>query len=396
MTPSSAVGEISPGSAPPNGELIERSRRRVLLVTDVTGPGGVSTHLLQLAEFGRSAGWEVGVLMDDCPGIATTARALLQRKFVVQLGSVYHGYHDEETIRATILSGLGRFRPEVVHVHCGSPRSAVLPRELSLDAGLPLIVTEHFVPPDLALDDAQRARLAAIYRRAAIVISVCDENRRLLRERYSLWTDRHFVVRYGVHAPPIDGRPDEGGTVRAITVARFVSQKGIDVLVRAVAQLQSDIRNSATFTVVGGGPLEDELRQLAKELGVSEQIRFIGWCDDIPARLRSHDLFILPSRSEGQPIALLEALAAGLPCIASAVSGIPEALGDGRYGRLVPPDDPASLAQAIELFASARADLSAKAAAASNHLRNCHDLATNLGEVVGLWRAVARQIGPDE
>ena len=285
-------------------------------------------------------------------------------------------------------------------MQCGSPRSAVFVRELIVQASIPLIFTENYVAASLSVSEERLRRIRRLYRNAYAVISVCEENRALLRRRFGLYSARHVVIRYGVHAPR---RPRERGRkrpyVRALTVARLTSQKGIDVLIRAVAALGQEVRRKFRFTVAGDGELESSLKALAAALSVANEIDFIGWSDEVQTLLRESDLFILPSIAEGQPISLLEAMSFGLPCIASSVSGIPEALADGRYGTLVPPNDPVSLSAAISAFACAPAELQGKAAAAVAHIRREHDPATNMGQVIALWQeavSVRRGTASDE
>ena len=103
----------------------------------------------------------------------------------------------------------------------------------------------------------------------------------------------------------------------------------------------------ATFDVVGGGPLLDRLREMTRRYEVGHAFTFFGHCDDVPARLADGDIFVLPSRSEAMPNALLEAMAAGLPVVASSVGGIGEIVADGRTGLLVPADNPVALADRI-------------------------------------------------
>src|SRR5262249_33727424 len=110
-----------------------------------------------------------------------------------------------------------------------------------------------------------------------------------------------------------------GGGPWVGTVARLVRQKGVADLVRAMAGCPGGGR-----VVAGGGPLAGELKSLAGGLGV--EARFLGPRDDVPAVLQALDLFVLPSLWEGEPIALLEAMAAGLPSVATRTSGAGEVL----------------------------------------------------------------------
>jgi glycosyltransferase involved in cell wall biosynthesis len=104
---------------------------------------------------------------------------------------------------------------------------------------------------------------------------------------------------------------------------------------------------SIRFDVVGDGPLRDELSALAGNLGVGSDVRFLGYRDDIAPLLDRADLFVLPSRAEGISNALLEAMAVGLPVVASAVSGNTDVIEPEVNGLLVEADDPASLAATV-------------------------------------------------
>jgi L-malate glycosyltransferase len=133
---------------------------------------------------------------------------------------------------------------------------------------------------------------------------------------------------------------------RVVMVANLRRVKGHDVLIEAAAQVLARVPD-ATFDIVGGGPLLDSLREMTRQRGVARAFTFFGHQDDVAGRLAEADIFTLPSRSEAMPNALLEAMAAGLPVVASAVGGIRQIVADGRTGLLVPPDDPAALASRL-------------------------------------------------
>ena len=100
--------------------------------------------------------------------------------------------------------------------------------------------------------------------------------------------------------------------------------------------------------IIGGGRREAEMRRLAAELGLAGRVHFLGPRDDVPDLLSALDIFVLPSHSEGVSLALLEAMAASLPVIATRVGGLPEVVTDGENGLLIPPQDPEALATALE------------------------------------------------
>jgi len=138
------------------------------------------------------------------------------------------------------------------------------------------------------------------------------------------------------------------GEIRTIlTVANLRAEKAHELLFEAAARLLPRYP-ALRFQVVGDGPRGGELRELATTLGIRTQVDFLGHREDVPALLSAADVFVLPSRSEALPNSVIEAMAAGLPVIATAVGGLVELIDDGRTGRLVAPDDPVALASALE------------------------------------------------
>lgn len=146
---------------------------------------------------------------------------------------------------------------------------------------------------------------------------------------------------------------------RMLFVGRLVFQKGLDVLFRALAQLPPDL--AWQLEIIGDGDLRGPLEAEARRLGLAEKITFAGWCerDVIAARYRHADLFVFPSRDEGMSNVVLEAMASGLPILATAIAGNEELVRDGENGVLVPPDDAPALTTALARLLAAPAQLPA-------------------------------------
>jgi glycosyltransferase involved in cell wall biosynthesis len=133
---------------------------------------------------------------------------------------------------------------------------------------------------------------------------------------------------------------------KVIVVANLRREKGHDVLIDAAAEVLRRFPD-AEFEIVGGGPELETLLAHAEARRVLHAFTFLGQRDDVPARLAAADIFVLPSRSEAFPNAALEAMAAGLPIVASGVGGIPELIADGTTGLLVPPGDAPAVADRL-------------------------------------------------
>jgi glycosyltransferase involved in cell wall biosynthesis len=144
---------------------------------------------------------------------------------------------------------------------------------------------------------------------------------------------------------PTDPFLDERAQV-VVCVARLRWVKGIDILLRAWRLVHAQA-TKARLLIVGDGALKAQLQDLAMELGLAESVEFVGDQDDIPAQLHRGALGVLSSRFEGMPNALLEAMACGLSCVSTRVSGSEDLIQNGVNGLLVEPEDDQGLAEAL-------------------------------------------------
>ena len=137
------------------------------------------------------------------------------------------------------------------------------------------------------------------------------------------------------------------------SIGRLTKQKGMGFLLRAFKKVSSR-HPHARLVIVGDGDLRSNLGFLARRLGILDKVVFTGIRRDVPELLQLFDVFVLPSLWEGQPITIMEALAAGRPIIAADVGGNAEILDGGAYGYIVPPGDPDALAESIIMFLADR------------------------------------------
>lgn len=192
-----------------------------------------------------------------------------------------------------------------------------------------------------------------IARGATRFIAVSREDRRRMTEVEGIDPSRTLFVPNGVPpSPPPRGRnvraelgiePD-APVVGAVGVHR--PQKALHVLLHA-SSILAEKWPGLQVLIVGDGPERETLERLARELGVTDTVRFVGNRSDVPDVLRALDIAVCCSDFEGSPLAVMEYMDAGLPVVATAVGGVPDLIEPGVHGLLVPPRDPSALAEAI-------------------------------------------------
>jgi glycosyltransferase involved in cell wall biosynthesis len=171
------------------------------------------------------------------------------------------------------------------------------------------------------------------------------------------------------------------------TVGRLYQAKGHRFLLEAVARMASR-HPTAQYMLVGAGHERERLLAQARELGISDQVRFLGVRDDIPELLAACDLFVLPSLNEGLSQAILEAMALGLPVVATRVGGTPDIVIPGKTGWLVPPGDSARLADAIDEGLSQPVLAATYARQAGTHVRQEYALDRHVRNLEATYRSV--------
>lgn len=253
---------------------------------------------------------------------------------------------------------------DLLHIH--NPYSAILGRVVARWAGLPVIVTVHLPSYALYRDLSIRSR----FRRRVYIALEGILNRWLtdalifvsgqaLEEARTLGIvppRRVQVIENGIdlcafqNPPPAGLRRELGAAADAliiISVGRLTRQKGFDVLLEAFRRLDARPR-PLNLWLVGDGELRRELEEQAAALNLGDCVRFLGYRADVPALLQCSDIFAIASRYEGMPLAILEAQAAGLPCVVSAVGENAHQVDNGSNGLVVPPEDSAALAASLQ------------------------------------------------
>ncbi len=239
-------------------------------------------------------------------------------------------------------------RPQLAHLHTG--RATWLGGLAARAAGVPALTTRRM---DRAVARGPRTRLIHEHltlRTVAISPGVAER----LREG-GVPDERVVRIPSAVDPEALRPRVGRAATRRAegagdevvlLALAALVRRKGLDVLLHALARL-ADRELRPALWIAGDGPERGPLEKLAGELGLSQQVRFLGRRSDPAELLAACDVLVLPSRLEGLGVAALEAMAAGRAVVATRVGGLGDAVVDGRTGLLVPPEDAVALADAL-------------------------------------------------
>jgi glycosyltransferase involved in cell wall biosynthesis len=241
---------------------------------------------------------------------------------------------------------LARVRPDVLHINLPTPWQCRHETALGVLApGVRTLRVYHLpVEPDREWDRwVARALARAVDANIAVGVRAARE----VERQVGLAPGTIRTIESAVPAFEVEHR--RNGATLIGTTARLDRQKGLDVLLRALPSLPG-----VQVEIVGDGPERARLTALARQLGVSERVRFAGWSENAREWLGRWDAFVLPSRFEGLPLAILDAMLAELPVVASDVGSVGEAVSDGETGMLVQPDDPGALAAALERVLSDR------------------------------------------
>ena len=241
---------------------------------------------------------------------------------------------------------LRKLRIDVLHSHMFWPN--LYAARAAVAASVPVFVTtEHGINPWKRPWHRWLER-HVISRRAQRRICVSDDIRRMRIQEDRLPPSQLVVIPNGTPIPARgrDERP-MANPVLLLAVGRLVPAKDFPTLLRAIRHLRKDGYH-VLLRIAGEGPLRSELEQLARSLDVVANVQFLGNRPDVQELLQSSDVFVMSSRREGQPLVLLEAMAAEIPIVATTAGGIPNTVRSGVEALLVPAGDHVALAAALE------------------------------------------------
>jgi glycosyltransferase involved in cell wall biosynthesis len=327
-------------------------KKTILFLSTTSGPGGAERMISTLSAALNAKQFRVivglfrqGWLQEQCESLQVETR-------IIPLEGVFHHRWFKRCLQL-----IREERVAVVHAHEFS--AIVYGSLVARLTAIPFVGTIH---GKNYYWERVRRRLA--YRwasRYGQLVAVSEDLKKFVIEKVGIQDSRIQVIYNGVE-PAATVQPEEVtrcreelgfGTDDIVigAVGSLYPVKGHRYLLDAMPEVLAQ-HPRARLLIIGRGPLEDSLRAQADRLGIKDRVRFLGLRHDVPRLLAMMDLFVLPSLSEGLSLALLEAMAAGKPVVATRVGGNPELVKSGRTGLLVQPNDPVALATNISTLLS--------------------------------------------
>lgn len=273
-----------------------------------------------------------------------------------------------------------RLKPDIVHTHTHVGK--YWGRAAALLAGATRIVHTEHNPCDFRRSPFERVADCLLHRATARVVTFFREQGAALREFEHLPATKLVLIPNGLTFPETRGDRNaarrhlglRAGQFAIIVIGRMEFQKNHILAMRAFAALNAEVRENAVLMFAGSGENEIVLRGLAHALQIEARVRFLGYRTDLHALLPGADLLLMTSWFEGMPLALLEAMIAGVPIVSTPWLGARNMLSDGRYGFLTADFTPAKVATEIQRAMRYPGIRKAIADRAANYVRETYDI----------------------
>lgn len=255
---------------------------------------------------------------------------------------------------AGLVREIRRFSPDIVHTHTHVGK--YWGRGAALLAGAPCIVHTEHNPCDFRRTPFERVADRVLDRATARIVTFFPEQGEALRTFERFPVEKLAIIPNGLE---LGGGAGDRASIREslgvgrdefaiVLIGRMEYQKNHGLALEALAAMDETVRNRTRLFFAGSGEEESHLRDRARALGVESRVRFLGYRDDVPALLSAMDLVLMTSWFEGMPLALLEAMAAGIPIVTTPWQGARDMLDDGRFGMLTEGYAPAQVSASIQ------------------------------------------------
>jgi glycosyltransferase involved in cell wall biosynthesis len=337
---------------------------RLLILSPTTARGGAEDYMLTVADAAAAAGWDLTVSIESRTGTSALVSELESRPHVTYVDA---RVGDDETAHRLAFaqqaraasSVVRRVRPDVAMVVLPWPTHGLGTLLALARSRIPTALVFQLAPWEMPLGALRRLyRLAQ--RRGQRLVAVSEQNRDALASTFAVPREEIRTIYNGVAPQAAPSRSEVAANREAVrrelgvspaarlvlTAGRLHGQKGYEDLLAVLPDV-IDGRSDVYFVWAGDGEQRAALESSIRTKGLEDRVRLLGRREDVPRLLQASDLFVLPSRFEGHPFALLEAMAAGVPAVASDAGGAPEIMRDGIDGLIHRRTDTADLARQL-------------------------------------------------
>ena len=318
---------------------------RIVHLVSALHEGGLERLLLAMAPYWDYSRFSVEVWCLNAGSSQTYLDALQDKGVRVQVLGRLERERIEPSVLWRLVTLLVKHRVSVVHSHTPYPLVVAMLARLFLRTRVAHIHHQHSLPP--------RYQIVPMYTLGRIRPPDCliAVSKAMAVDTRALLPNLGFplsVILNGIEIPNLDVECEVAGDTlhHVFTAARLSAPKNVELLLAAMQKVLQKCPE-ATLTILGDGELRDSLKEKTRLLGIQDQVSFLGYVLQPERYYSSLGVFVLPSLREGLPLALLEAMAWGKPCVATEVGGMPELLQNEKNGLLVPSNNPDAMADAI-------------------------------------------------
>lgn len=314
--------------------MLKECQTRVMIVSHSLGTGGAEMMVCNLASSLYKSGRRVHVV--SLCGADTDIGHILRGRGV-PVSAMHKRKGLDPKVVLSLAKEIRHFKPTVIHTHL-PVLEYVMPAVLLSGQRVRVVHTFHSTAQNETRRPSMRLFNRMAFKAGVVPVALSEEVRDSICVQYRLRAEKVPIVANGVdldsfRAESSVSRPH--AAIRLLCVARLADVKNHALLIEVVRELKERMRIPVSLTVVGDGYLRESLVEYALKLGVQDQVVFTGQAIDVARYYREADLFVLLSRYEGLPMSIIEAMAAGLPVVASEVGGIPSIVRTDFNGVLV-------------------------------------------------------------
>jgi glycosyltransferase involved in cell wall biosynthesis len=369
---------------------------RLKIVHVVRSPiGGIFRHIVDLVDAQATAGHDVGIICDSLTGGRFEDEVIASIAPKLTLGATRFPMHRSVSLSdfvavRHVLEHLAKIGPDVLHCH--GAKGGAYGRLIAAWLGRQRPIASIYAPHGGSLHYDGGSLEGMFYFRVErmlervtdALVHVSAHEAGVYRDKIGIPRCRATVIRNGLREEEFVPVTPKNDARDLLFLGMLRDLKGVDVFLEAIARLQGVHGRNLTAHVIGQAEEPGRYEALSRSLGIADRIAF---GEPIPAReaFASARMIVVPSRAESMPYVVLEAIAAGMPVIATDVGGIPEIFGPDA-GALVPPGDAAALARAIEAALADPRRTDAEAAARRAWLRPRFNISTMQNKIEALYR----------